>query len=181
MKIVAFTGMPFSGKTEAVQIATSLDIPVVRMGDTIWDEVKKRGLDLNDVNVGKVANQMRKKCGMEIWAKKTLSIIQQMKNTDSIVIDGIRNVEEIDVFKKELGQDFVVIAIHASKKIRYKRAMNRGRFDDSNDIEAIKARDQREIKWGISVVIASADIVISNEGTIDEFRDKIKNILRDLQ
>jgi len=87
----------------------------------------------------------------------------------------------LDVFKKELGQDFVVIAIHASKKIRYKRAMNRGRFDDSNDIEAIKARDQREIKWGISVVIASADIVISNEGTIDEFRDKIKNILRDLQ
>ena len=39
MKIIAFTGMPFSGKSEAVQIARDLDIPVIRMGDMVWEDL----------------------------------------------------------------------------------------------------------------------------------------------
>ena len=68
MKIIAFTGMPFSGKSEAVEIAKKLGIPVVRMGDMVWDEVKKQGLEINDGNVGFIANKMRESHGMDIWA-----------------------------------------------------------------------------------------------------------------
>ncbi|HEC81032.1 MAG TPA: hypothetical protein ENI42_01220, partial [Thermoplasmatales archaeon] len=38
MKTIAFTGMPGSGKTEAVKIAKELEIPVIRMGDCVWEE-----------------------------------------------------------------------------------------------------------------------------------------------
>ena len=168
MKIIAFTGMPFSGKTEAVQIAREKKIPIVRMGDMIWEEVKKRGLELSDKNVGFIANEMREKHGMDIWAKKTLEKI----NT----IDGIRNVEEIDIFKKELGEEFIVIAIEVSDKTRHERAMIRSRQDDSKDIEKVKERDRREIGWGLAEVIASSDIVISNEKDIESFRAEIRKI-----
>ena len=162
--------MPCSGKSEAVNIAKDKGIPVIRMGDMIWWETKNQGLELNDKNVGEVANSMRDKYGKDIWARITVDEIKLLNKTDYIVVDGIRNIEEINLFKKELSSDFVVIAIDAPDELRKKRALSRGREDDSNDIKNIGERDKRELRWGIGDVIASADIVISNEGSIDEFR-----------
>ena len=180
MKIIAFTGMPFSGKSEAVTIAKKQNIPVIRMGDMIWEETKKRGLELNDENVGTIATIMRKEYGQDIWAQKTYEKIKTMNISGKIVIDGIRNIEEIDFFEKKLGKDFILIAVEVPDDLRYKRAMNRGRKDDSRDIEKIKERDKREIKWGLDKVIESADIKISNEHSIENFHKKIKEIFCNL-
>jgi dephospho-CoA kinase len=180
LKIIAFTGMPFSGKTEAVQIAKDKGIPIIRMGDMVWDEVKKRGLELSDKNVGFIANEMRKKHGKNIWATRTIEKIKSMTDINSIIIDGVRNVEEIDVFKKELGEEFIVIAIEVSDKTRHERAMTRDRKDDSKNIEKIKERDQRELGWGLGSLIASADIVVTNEGNVDDFKKHVKDVLEEL-
>jgi len=172
--------MPFSGKSEAVRIAKQKDIPVIRMGDLVWEEVKKRDLKLIDKNVGFVANEMRQKHGKNIWAKKTIKKIKKLSIGESIVIDGVRNIEEIDIFKKELGDNFILVAIQASDEKRYSRAMNRNREDDSKNIDKIKERDKRELSWGLDGLIATADIVIKNEKSLDVFRNKINNILLDL-
>ena len=134
MEIIAFAGMPFSGKTEAVKIAKEMEIPVIRMGDIVWQEVKNRNLKINDKNVGFIANEMRKKHGKNIWAKKTIDKIKDIKNTKYLVIDGIRNLEEVETFKKELKGDFILIGVEVSDKTRYKRAMKRNREDDSVDL-----------------------------------------------
>jgi dephospho-CoA kinase len=178
MRIIAFTGMPFSGKSEAVKIAKEKGIPVVRMGDMIWEETKKQGLELNDQNVGMIANNMRKNYGKDIWAKKTLKKINSMKKTELIVIDGVRNIEEVEIFEKELGKDFVLIAIEVSDKTRHKRALMRGRKDDSMDPDSIRHRDRRELSWGLRNVIASADSVVTNEGNLEDFKTKIKKLLK---
>jgi dephospho-CoA kinase len=176
LKLIAFAGMPFSGKSEAVNIAKKLNIPVIRMGDMIWDETKNRGLELSDGNVGMIAYNMRKEHGMDIWAKRTLEKIRSIKDVDLLVIDGVRNIEEIETFEKELGKNFLLIAVQVSDEERYKRAMSRGRKDDSQDINLVKERDKRELSWGLGSVIASADIVISNEGSVEEFKQKIKEL-----
>ncbi len=178
MKIIAFTGMPFSGKSVAVEIAKSTGFPVIRMGDLIWGEVKNQKLELNDENVGFVANSMRKKQGKDIWAKRTIEKIKSQHISDKIIVDGIRNIEEIDLFKKELSSNFVLIAITSSDELRKKRAMSRNRIDDSKDIKSIEERDIRELGWGIKEVISNADIVVSNEHSIEDFRNKIKKILQ---
>jgi len=176
MKIIAFAGMPFSGKSEAVKIAKEQNIPVIRMGDMVWEETKKQGLELNDKNVGTIANNMRKEHGMNIWAVKTIEEIKKIKNTNILVIDGVRNLQEVETFKRKLGDDFLLVAIQVSDELRYKRAMNRGREDDSKDLTKIKERDNREIGWGLNTVIASADIIISNEGELEELHNKIKQV-----
>lgn len=176
MKIIAFTGMPFSGKSEAVKIAKEMNIPVIRMGDMVWEETKKQGLELNDKNVGTIADSMRKKYGMDIWAKKTLEKISTLKNTKLLVIDGVRNKEEVDTFKRRLGEDFLLISVNVSDETRYKRAMFRGRKDDSKDINLIKERDKREISWGLNKVVSSADIAVSNQGNLEDFRAEIRKI-----
>ena len=180
MKTLAFTGMPFSGKSEAVKIAKEQNIPVIRMGDIIWEETKRQGLEINDSNVGKIANDMRKTHGMNIWAQKTYEKIKTMKDVEKLVIDGVRNIEEVEFFEKNLGKDFVLVAVKVPDDLRHKRAMNRGRKDDSTDLEKIKERDRRELSWGLGKVIDSADITILNKHSIEEFFEKIKELLKDL-
>jgi dephospho-CoA kinase len=176
MKIIVFAGMPSSGKSEAVKIAKEMNIPVFRMGDMVWEETKKQGLEINDKNVGMIANNMRKEHGMDIWAKRTLKKIKTVKEKNLLVIDGVRNIEEIETFKKKLGKNFIVIAIVASDETRQKRFLKRGREDDSKDIQDLIDRDKRELNWGLGSVIASADIVIPNEGCLENFRNELTKI-----
>ena len=72
MKAIAFTGMPGAGKSEAVRVAEELGIAVVRMGDVVRNEARKRGLELSDENVGGLADEMRREHGKDIWARKCL-------------------------------------------------------------------------------------------------------------
>jgi dephospho-CoA kinase len=147
------------------------------MGDMIWEETKKQGLELNDQNVGMIAKNMRKTHGKDIWAKKTLNKINSMKKTELLVIDGVRNIEEVETFEKELGKDFVLIAIEVSDKTRHNRALMRGRTDDSMNPDLIRQRDIRELSWGLENVIASADFIVTNEGKLKDFKTKIKKLL----
>ena len=74
----------------------------------------------------------------------------------------------------------MIIAIDASDKSRYNRALSRNRVDDSKDLNMIKERDRRELGWGLGTIIASADIVIINEDNLDDFKNKIKKVLERL-
>jgi len=177
MKIIAFTGMPFSGKTEAINVVKKMNIPIIRMGDIVWEEVESKGLELNENNVGYVANEMRKKKGKEIWAKKTIKKIKSKNLIDTIIIDGVRSLEEVKYFKKILGDNFILISIDASDRLRYKRALMRNRKDDSKSIKSIIERDQREINWGLKSLIKSADISILNDSSKIELHKKIKKII----
>lgn len=173
MKAIAFTGMPGAGKTEAVKVAQEMGIKVISMGDEVRNEARKRGLELSDENVGRIADEMRREYGKDIWARKC---IEKIGNEDIVVIDGIRNIEEVEAFREKI-EEFILVAIHASPKTRYERLINRRREDDSMNIEELKERERRELSWGLGDVIAMADIIVINEGNLEEFREKIKEIL----
>ena len=180
MKIIAFTGMPYSGKSEAVKIAKDQGMQVIRMGEMIWEETKNQGLELNDKNVGEIANSMREKYGKDIWARRTVNVIKAKNKLNQIVIDGIRNIEEIEFFKKEFGTDIVIISINAPDELRKNRSLNRKRKDDTINLQNFHKRDKRELLWGLGNVIASADIIVSNEGSLQDFRNRIKELFQQL-
>jgi len=172
MKIIGLSGMPGSGKGVFVETAKKKGFDVVRMGDAVWEYVKKKGLTLNDENVGGVADEERKKHGYGIWAERTLPFIKNRKT----VIDGIRSIEEVGIFKSHF-QDFIVIGVHSSPETRYRRIMKRKRIDDTFSKEDFDERDKRELSWGIGEVIALADVMIVNEEGIEEFKKKVEKVL----
>jgi dephospho-CoA kinase len=178
MKIVAFTGMPGSGKTAAVKVAVDRGIQVLRMGDAVWDEVKRRGLPLKAEVVGQVADGMRDSDGPAVWARRTLRKV----DTDAklVVIDGLRSMAEAEVFKNALGNDFVVVRIHCPTDVRMERVLGRGREDDTESVEAFRARDERELSWGLQEVLDDADVIISNTGTEQELRLNVAFLLSDI-
>ena len=178
IKIVAFTGMPGSGKTEAVKVASDRGVQVLRMGDAVWDEVKRQGLPLVAKEVGMVADEMRGTHGPDIWARRTLAKVDP--DAKLVVIDGIRSMAEMAVFKDALGHDFILVNIHCPDEIRMKRVRSRGREDDTSTLEAFRARDERELSWGLGEVIEEADVVISNTGTKQELRINVAYLLSDI-
>lgn len=171
--------MPGSGKSVAAQAARDLGIPVVRMGDCIWEEVQSRGLPLVDEVVGGVAHEMRERHGPGIWAQRTLEKVQKLGAT-VVVIDGVRSMAEVEVFHQGLGTDFTLVALHASPRTRHQRLLARRREDEAATLEAIAARDRRELGWGIGEVVALADVVLVNDAGKSEpaFRAEVERLLK---
>jgi dephospho-CoA kinase len=178
MKLIAFVGMPASGKSEASAIARSLKIPVINMGDVVREENARRGLPPTDENIGSTGTALRRKEGMDAIAKRCVPRIPL--NFPAVVVDGIRNIEEINYFKKTFGDDFKLIAIHTPFELRFERVKRRSRSDDMRSIEELKKRDEREKDWGLEKAIELADVTIQNIDTIEKFRKQIEELLKDL-
>ncbi|MCZ7393104.1 MAG: dephospho-CoA kinase [Candidatus Methanoperedens sp.] len=178
MKLIAFVGMPASGKSEAAAIARSLNIPVINMGDVVREETAKRGLPPTDENIGGTGTALRREEGLDAVAKRCVPRIPL--NSRVAVVDGIRNIEEVNYFKKTFGDDFKLIAIHTPFELRFERVKRRSRSDDMSSMEELKRRDEREKGWGLYSAIETADVTIENTGTIEKFRKQMEQLLRDL-
>ncbi|MGV8076205.1 MAG: dephospho-CoA kinase [Methanosarcina sp.] len=176
MKIIAFVGMPASGKSEAARIAAAMGIPVINMGDVIRREVLSRGLEPNDSNTGMVATDLRKYEGMDAVAVRCVS---QIKETGSelVVVDGVRGIAEVECFRREFGKGFVLISIYAPIEIRFCRVQKRARSDDMNSIEGLRHRDERELGWGMGEAIEASNVEIENNSTLDTFKKDVVDVL----
>lgn len=176
MKIIGLVGMPGCGKEEFVKIAMEKDISVIRMGDIVRDEVRKKELKLIDKNVGALADRERKRFGYGIWAERTIPHIKY----ETTIIDGIRGIEEVSVFKKKYGKAFLLVGIDASFETRYRRIRKRKRKDDRLSRKQFKRRDEREESWGIMEAMKMSDYTIKNEGTLKEFRKRVEKVLGEI-
>ena len=173
MKIIAFVGMPASGKSEASAVARSLNIPVVSMGDAVREEAARRGLPPTDENIGGTGTKLRREEGMEAIARRCVPKIRTL-NSPVVVVDGTRNIEEIDYFRQQFGDDFKLIAIYAPFQLRFERAKYRARSDDICTADELKKRDEREKGWGLDKAIEKADITIKNINSLEKFKEEIK-------
>ncbi len=179
MVVILLAGMPGAGKKELKKKKKKKGYSVIRMGDVVREFVSSQGLNLNNDIVGKIASKERDKHGEEIWAKRAVEKIRKM-NTSKIVIDGIRCPEEVQVYKKELG-DVIVVGIFAPQHIRYKRILKRGREDDVKTWDEFIAREDRELSWGLGNVIARSDYMILNTGTLQEYYEKVGKFLKEIE
>lgn len=175
--IVAFVGYPLSGKSTAAEIAKEFGIPVVTMGDVVREEAIKRGLEPNAENLGRIAEEMRKREGMDAIARRCIPKIRSLGPV--VIVDGIRGIEEIRTLRREFGS-VVIIAVEAPIQLRFQRARQRGRSDDVSRVEDLMERDRREEAWGLKEAMEIADFTIENTGNLEDFKEKIRVLLKKL-
>ncbi len=181
MRVIAFIGYPLSGKSTAAEVARELGVPVIVMGDVVREEALRRGVELTDENLGKIASELREKEGMDAIAKRCIPRIREaLREKGVVVVDGIRGIAEIRRFKQAFGDDFVLIAIECPMDVRLERAKQRRRSDDVTTIEELRRRDEREKSWGMKDAFEMADFTVENIGSIRDFREKIKELLTKL-
>jgi|TARA_B100000315_G_scaffold179234_1_gene167918 dephospho-CoA kinase len=173
--IICLTGMPGAGKTTAAEVAKELDFDIVNMGEGVREEAIRQGLLLTDKNVGSIMLELRRMNGMEAVAQLALPKILSSKKK-VVVVDGVRNFEEIEVFK-DVGK-VKILVIHGSPEIRFEYLRGRRRKDAPKSRKPFETRDEREISIGIVRIIALADEVISNNGiSIAELQEKTRKVL----
>jgi len=173
MKILVTTGMPGSGKEEFLKCCESRGAKIIRMGDIVRAKAREFGLDPSDSSVGTLANEERKRYGMDIWAKRTIPFV----GGDLVIIDGTRGPDEIRAFRHAFGDDLRVIAIHACAKTRFERQLARGRSDLPMTRAGFNLRDRRELDWGLGEAIALADYMIVNESSLKDLKKSVDSLL----
>ncbi len=180
MRVIAFVGLPLSGKTTASKVAEDMGIPVVCMGDVVREEAKRRNLPLTDDVLGKIASELREREGMDAIAKRCIPLIRERgRDVGVVVVDGVRGIAEVEAFKRAFD-DFILIAIESPLELRFQRALKRKRSDDVKTIEELKERDERELSWNLGKALEIADFTIENTGSLEDFKDKIRGILEEL-
>ncbi|UCE10388.1 MAG: AAA family ATPase [Candidatus Thorarchaeota archaeon] len=168
MKLVIITGMPGAGKSEVASAYQNVGKPVIVMGDSVRDEVQRQGLQANPENTRQVMLELRNQKGPGAIAKLCLQELSE-KDSDIVVIEGCRSIDEIDVFDDYASQ-LTIVCIHSSPSTRFARLRKRARDDAPPDWSTFRERDLREISVGLGGVIALADKMIVNEGSIEELR-----------
>ena len=173
--MICLTGMPGAGKSTVAACLQKKGMPLIVMGDVIRSRAVKSNLEPSDGNLGRLMLELRKKMGKGAIAYAILEEIKEMlkesANIKSIIVDGIRNIEEVEILKS-FGK-VKVLAIHGSASTRFEHIKKRSREDAPIDLSNFNERDSRELEVGISQAIALADEAISNnEICVDELCER---------
>ncbi len=180
MKVVAIVGMAGAGKSEVARIFEKSGFKRVRFGDITEEQIKNRGLELNEENERLVREQLRREHGMAAYAMLNLPRVESSLKSSDVVVDGLYSWEEHTLLKRRYGDRFSTVAVWASHVTRYGRL--RGRAERPLTADKAAGRDKAEIensnKGG---PIAMADFTIVNEASLEELEIETERVLSALK
>jgi dephospho-CoA kinase len=175
-RVVGTVGLPGSGKGEAAAVAERAGIPVVTMGDVVRKETEERGLPPEDH--GKVAKALREANGPDAIARRALPMLESyLEDNEMVVVDGLRSGVEVDCFEAAFGDAFTLVSIEAPFEVRAERLAERGRDLTDEDRDELLKREQRELDFGMDEAMDRADVVVDNTGSLEAFRERVREIL----
>ncbi|HIH73249.1 MAG: Uncharacterized protein XD43_0007 [Thermococcales archaeon 44_46] len=106
--------------------------------------------------------------------------LDKKRNCENVVIDGVRSRGEIEAIKKRGG---FIIYVEARPEIRYERLKKRNAGKDKvikSFEDFLKADEAEEELYHTSKLKDLADFLIVNEGTLEELKAKVEDIIRKL-
>lgn len=176
-KIIAIVGMCGSGKSVACDYLENLGYKKVYFGGVTMDKLKEIGLEITPDNEKMMREKLRQDLGMGAYAKVLLSKIKELSINNNVVLDGLYSWDELVILNNEFKM--TTIAVVADKKLRYERLEKRvvRPFRKSDAIKRDVSEIENIAKAG---PIAYADYYIFNNGTINDFHNRLAEILSDL-
>lgn len=176
--IIATVGMCGAGKSVAGERLEMLGFAKVYFGGLTIEEVKRRGLEVNEKNERAVREDLRRTHGMGAFALLSLPKIEAFLGEGKrVLIDGLYSFSEDKILSEKYGGQLLVIAVFTPRGLRYERLARRDVRPLTRD-EAT-SRDYSEIenieKGG---PIALADYTLVNDGTVENLTLQLDQILR---
>jgi deoxycytidylate deaminase len=130
-----------------------------------------------------IGNELREKEGDDYFADIAVKAANKKAvNKDQLVFDNIRNLKEVEYFRKEFP-NFLLIAVDCSSPIRWNRVKNDYQMlgQTENQFEIDDRRDKYE-EWNphgqqVELCVDDADVMIDNDTTFQSHNlaiDKLK-------
>ncbi len=183
--IIGLTGSMGCGKGEIVNILSAFGFKYITLSMMVREETRLRGLPEEREQLMEVGNSMRKAEGAGVLAKR---VVEKIKSSghDKWVVDGIRNPAEIDVIKQE--SDSYIVGVNANRELLIERILSRNRESDAKDRASVLRKLERE--WGhgepddgqqVGRCMEKVDVVIDNEGTLEELADRFEKFYKSIK
>lgn len=177
-KVLVFVGMPGAGKSVCVDYMKEKGLPYVYFGGITMDEVRRRGMEVNEASEKFVREDIRAKEGKGAYAVRIIAEIEDLlrEGADCVVADGLYSWTEYKIFKDSFGDSALIVAIVTPRKVRHARLVNRP-IRPLTSREA-NTRDYAEIenleKGG---PIANADYYLANENNVEDLQRDLQKLL----
>ena len=177
--IIGITGTNSAGKGTVVGFLKNKGFTHYSGRVFITEEIVRRGLPVNRINMNVVGNDLRKTYGPGYIAEQQLARAQA-KGGDAI-IESIRAVGEAEFLK---SKGAFIWGVDADRKTRYERAVLRGSETDRVSFEEFCAQEDKEMnqkeKYDMNVfgVMALADEIFLNNGTEAELFAQVEAALK---
>jgi dCMP deaminase len=181
--IIGVTGTNAAGKGEIVNILIDRGFKHYSVREFLIEEIRERGLPVNRESMVMVANDLRQQ-------NSPSHIVERLYNEaksvgGNIVIESLRTPGEIMSLRD--NRDFHMLSVDADPKLRYTRMLERASETDGVNFEKFMADEILEMenvdpaKQNIKKCIEMSEFKLENNSSIEELRDKVENILRDIE
>ena len=151
-----------------------------RFSTMLRDVLNRMHIETSRKNLQDVSSVLRQQFGGDLLAKV---LTEDVKKDDSqlIVIDGIRRFADIQ-YLKDLAE-FALVSVDANEEVRYQRSVSRNENIGDNDksFAEFQAEGSAEAELEIPKVMASTEIKIENNGTIEDLHLDIDKLLANLR
>lgn len=160
--IIGLTGSFGSGCSKMSEvIETEFDFERFSLSDAIREEATSQGSDSRKANLQKIGTKGRKEGGPDYWAQ----VVNEKIKTSSkkIVIDSIRNTNEVKFFKKNYT-NFYLMGVDCGKEERWDRIktnfINQAEFELADRIDADE--EGGDSGQQVKECVRMSDILINN-------------------
>lgn len=185
-KLIGVAGTAGVGKdTVAEMLSRMFGLRNLSSGDVvraITRHVYHLGPEVNPVRdqLYDVANYLRNEIDPAITVKICI-LESKVRQLNGGIISGLRSMGEAEAIKKAGG---IIIGVDADPKLRYERMYQRGRDAEAEKTyEQFLSQDEFENRGlsdtgpgrGIRAIIDNADVLIRNEGTLEELEQLLKD------
>jgi len=189
-KIVGIVGSIACGKgVVAEYLIKKYNYVSFSLSSLIHEEAQKRGITVfTRTTLQDMGDEMRRREGDGVLAKRAIEKLKVGNNdrrsvqVQKIIIEGIRNPGEVAYLRTIPG--FFLIAVDATKEIRFQRVLAREKAWDPKDWETFLKVDGRDSMdktntngQQVRACMEMADIRIENNGSINELMSNLKKIL----
>lgn len=180
--IIGITGPFGSGKSTVSAYLEAKGFKKVVLSSYLEEEAKKRGeAKITRKLLQDIGNEWRGQYGRGVLAKKALESLRKGK-ISLAVVDGVRNVGEVEYLKKKAN--FMLLGIIADRKVRFKRLKKLKRREDLTP-ELFFKLDCRDLgvnegKTGLQVAlcVALSDYFVLNNEDKRKLEAKIDEVTR---
>lgn len=175
--VIGLVGKQGSGKgyfIEVLQMLLSGRITKVKSGGILIDLLKILNLPVTRQNLQKMVNCLKDNFGGDIISK---AVYARILATDSevIIFDAVRWKSDEEMIRR--FENGLIVYIDTEKEIRYQRLKNRGEKEDERGLgrEKFEKAELDSTEIDIPDIGSRADVVITNNGTENEFAGQIRD------
>jgi dephospho-CoA kinase len=181
--LLGITGAFGSGKSTASAFFAAKGFTHIRLSSYLEAEIKtQKESEITRKLLQDKGNELRTRFGAGYLAKKALEQIEKEK-LDRVIIDGIRNMEEVEVLCT--NPNFLLLAVVTDRDVRLKRLQAKPRREPLT-MQTFAQLDYRDLGVGekdtglqTGMCIALADVYVDNNGTEAAFTKKLEKYLEE--